>query len=574
MGKGCQGTKSWILVGWSTSKRYRKIQYDGQSNLTVTLLRPMQPARVKNLDTILHEHTVHRYFHCCIKSPSPKGGTLSLSKMPLQSKDSPIVIVGAGVFGLSSAINFAQSGYKNVTVFDQQPYHETGYDYERGCDAASADCNKIIRAAYGHEVWYQNLTLEAIKLWEEWNEDYAKRMRGNKTEPGVVMRDDRIYVNCGNYHFGSAENELNPFEKQSVKNIKAAGLGRTQYLFNEDPGEAERAKADGYGYAVDPFNLANEKKYEGYLDTIGGFVYADKACRYALGLAQRLGVRFDLDRQAGCFEQFVQQQQDNAPVMGIKTADGKIHPASLTIVACGGWTPGHILPEMDGLCETTAGSVATIQIPESSPLYKRMLPDNFPVFQWNVRGGENGSLYGFPLTEKGVLKIGYRGIKYTNPKPFDHDRVRSIPVTKWTSPSIAGLPEKSVQTIQKFLDTYIPELRQLHGIGPQSYETRLCWYTDSFDNQWVCDFVPGKPGVMVATGGSGHAFKFLPLLGRLVVERAESKSSESDLLSRLRWRALKDGEKPYNVLMKGFDNVHSLQRVKMIQTGDVAAAKL
>lgn len=56
----------------------------------------------------------------------------------LTQKDSPIVIVGAGVFGLSSAIHLAQRGFSNVNVFDKQPYHETLYDFENGCDAASA----------------------------------------------------------------------------------------------------------------------------------------------------------------------------------------------------------------------------------------------------------------------------------------------------------------------------------------------------------------------------------------------------------------------------------------------------
>lgn len=57
---------------------------------------------------------------------------------PLADKNSPIVIVGAGVFGLSSAVHLAKRGFGNVTVLDKQPYHETQYDFERGCDAASA----------------------------------------------------------------------------------------------------------------------------------------------------------------------------------------------------------------------------------------------------------------------------------------------------------------------------------------------------------------------------------------------------------------------------------------------------
>jgi sarcosine oxidase/L-pipecolate oxidase len=53
-------------------------------------------------------------------------------------KGAPVVIVGAGIFGLSTALHLARRGYTNVTVFDKQPYWETQYDFDAGCDAASA----------------------------------------------------------------------------------------------------------------------------------------------------------------------------------------------------------------------------------------------------------------------------------------------------------------------------------------------------------------------------------------------------------------------------------------------------
>lgn len=57
---------------------------------------------------------------------------------PLASKASPIIIVGAGIFGLSSAIHLAERGYTNVKILDKQAYHESQYSYDKGCDAASA----------------------------------------------------------------------------------------------------------------------------------------------------------------------------------------------------------------------------------------------------------------------------------------------------------------------------------------------------------------------------------------------------------------------------------------------------
>jgi sarcosine oxidase/L-pipecolate oxidase len=53
--------------------------------------------------------------------------------------------------------------------------------------------------------------------------------------------------------------------------------------------------------------------------------------------------------------------------------------------------------------------------------------------------------------------------------------------------------------------------------------TKLCWYTDSIDNSFLVDYVPGRPGVFVCSGGSGHGFKFLPILGREVVRILEGR---------------------------------------------------
>ncbi len=54
------------------------------------------------------------------------------------AKSAPILIVGAGVFGLSTALHLGQRGYTNVTVIDKQDYDKNLYSYDLGCDAASA----------------------------------------------------------------------------------------------------------------------------------------------------------------------------------------------------------------------------------------------------------------------------------------------------------------------------------------------------------------------------------------------------------------------------------------------------
>lgn len=67
------------------------------------------------------------------------------------SSDSKIIIVGAGVFGLSTSLWLARNGYTNITVFDRCAVDEKNYNPSDGCDGASADINKVFRAAYGKE---------------------------------------------------------------------------------------------------------------------------------------------------------------------------------------------------------------------------------------------------------------------------------------------------------------------------------------------------------------------------------------------------------------------------------------
>ena len=63
-------------------------------------------------------------------------------------------------------------------------------------------------------------------------------------------------------------------------------------------------------------------------------------------------------------------------------------------------------------------------------------------------------------------------------------------------------------------------------------ETRLCLYTDTTDGDFLIDRHPDVEGLVVATGGSGHGFKFAPVIGELVAETVSSGPRHD----RFRWR--------------------------------------
>ncbi|KAF4952812.1 hypothetical protein FSARC_12554, partial [Fusarium sarcochroum] len=282
------------------------------------------------------------------------------------TKTDAITIVGAGIFGLSTAIHLAQRGYKSVTVFDRQPYEKTLYSYTKGCDAASADINKIIRSAYGSQKVYQDLSLEAIESWKSWSEELLHDDAA--IPPGMTARDS-LWINNGDLSC-TDENVLPPFERATIESMEHSGFPDTQ-LVNNNTHHLDLAEKKGLTPHMQPF----AKKLLGVLDTTGGVTLADKACRFAMHKAKRSGVQFVLGQTAGKVISII--QGSDGRVLGISTADGKTHHAALTIVACGGWTPS-LIPELDGFAETTAGSVVIFKLPKD--LRERFSPSRFPAW--------------------------------------------------------------------------------------------------------------------------------------------------------------------------------------------------
>ncbi|KAI1408644.1 FAD dependent oxidoreductase [Hypoxylon sp. FL1857] len=458
---------------------------------------------------------------------------------------STIIVVGSGVFGISTALWLARSGYKDVTVLDMQDTAATAYDPLAGVDSASADLNKIIRFSYGDEIEYQRLATEAARMWDEWNREIADASADELPER-LKDGDRKLWWNAGLLRM-SSEPELGDFEIATLENMEREGIRELQFRTDDDA-DIARAKERGWAHKLDPCRRQERfGTHKAVLDSTAGFVYAYKSCAWAQHLAKKAGVKFILHPVHGKVVDIT--NKDGHPT--VHTADGVEHSADLVVVAGGGWTPS-LVPEVQGLLETTAGSVANIQIPKDHPdLWERFGPENQPVISWGSRQGKE--VYSLPRDENGVFKIGWRKTKWTNFKDVRGKRI-SVPKTAHiTEEKETRIPIEALNGIKEYITINFPELVPL-GIS----STRLCWYTDSIDNSFVVDFVPGRPGVVVCSGGSGHGFKFLPILGREVVKILEGKGSETVYGQMWRWRStseptrngLEEGEQGPRVLSK------------------------
>ncbi|MCZ7683454.1 MAG: FAD-dependent oxidoreductase [Sandaracinaceae bacterium] len=118
--------------------------------------------------------------------------------------------------------------------------------------------------------------------------------------------------------------------------------------------------------------------------------------------------------------------------------------------------------------------------------------------------------YGFGASDAGVVKIAHHGAGV----PVDPAARRDVPAD-------------AEPRFRAFLRDTLPELAEAPLAG-----SRLCLYCDSADGDpWIAR-VPDRPGLVVASGGSGHAFKLAPLLGEWIACEVEDGRGPA----RLGWR--------------------------------------
>jgi sarcosine oxidase/L-pipecolate oxidase len=213
-------------------------------------------------------------------------------------------------------------------------------------------------------------------------------------------------------------------------------------------------------------------------------------------------------------------------IEGILLNSGQSLHANLTILAAGAWS-SYLLPRsLKSLVSATGQVLAYLQLtPEES---KRL--ENIPVLL-----NESTGMFLIPPTSDGVLKIARHGFGYRNPvcladpEPIlneDEDIEVSLPSEDFTT-----LPEEAHYAFRTFLAQTLPWLASRPFIA-----TRICWYTDTPTGDFLIDFHPwyGK-SLLLATGGSGHGFKFLPVLGEKIVERIEGRLG-AELSELWKWR--------------------------------------
>ncbi|KAJ7244158.1 FAD dependent oxidoreductase [Mycena haematopus] len=382
--------------------------------------------------------------------------------------DRRTLIVGAGCFGLSTALALLKRGWTDVTVIDRATTLPAP-------DGASNDLNRIVRTSYSDK-FYAKLASDAIQAWkarDEWHDAYH--------ESGVLVLGSS----------GSVDYTHNAYLHDLEMGLRVVPLDSQAALRQVFPPQT---------------HLGSFWNRTGYLNRDGGWANAGQ------GISILMDQIIALKGKIIAGKNVIELIQHGQKTTAVRCSDGTVFDGlDLVVLATGSWT-GSAFPDlpMGKIFQATGQCIAMVQLtPDEADAYREC-----PVVLDFV-----SNFYIFPPNEQNLVKMAVHSAGYV--QSVGAKKI-STPRTITSSPE-GGLliPKTDVKELRDGLRMVYPALAEKPFVA-----TRMCWYNDSFDGDWVIGYHPESENSLVfATAGSGHAYKFLPVIGQLVADAIEGKLS-------------------------------------------------
>jgi sarcosine oxidase/L-pipecolate oxidase len=305
------------------------------------------------------------------------------------------------------------------------------------------------------------------------------------------------------------------YVSNSLANVRAIGTDKTEVL--NSPDDIKRVagleSSEGWGCGS-----------TGYVNWSSGWADAQGAMIWLREEVEKLNrVKFVVARA----KKVLIDHQTNT-VSGVRLDDGSELRADLTILAAGAWTASLI--DLRGICKATGQVLCYMPI---SPEEEAKMAPRPTIL--NLSHG----LFMIPPS-KGLLKVARHGHGYTNPTTIPHPEsddpnetiTVSLPFTAVDDPSQTA-PLEGQRDVRNFLAAIHPSL----AVPSRPFtHSKICWYTDTRDGDFLISHHPKYKGLFVATGGSGHGFKFLPVIGDAILECVMGRTPD-DFKGKWDWPA-------------------------------------
>ena len=388
-----------------------------------------------------------------------------------------VLIVGAGIFGTSTAYHLSQrhGDALRITVLDRAMAPSP--------QAASSDINKIVRADYS-KAFYMELAYEAM---ESWTRDPIMSQHFHQT--GWVMVDEK-------------DSDL---ADRIRKNFRESGRPDTSSDISLDE---VKSRWGGVLSGIDTSAYA-----KGYTNSSAGWADASSAVAAWMDEAVKAGVKQEVGEVSELLS-------DGGKLTGVRTSDGRTFSGEKIVLATGAWTP-YLMASLE----------LKMNIPAGDSIQKQIRAAGVCVAAFRLSEAEAQHYSQMP-----VLIYGAKGevmppnkdrfFKFTNANTFLNTQPHpetgqdiSVP-----SPDQHFVPESLKQQSIDIIRQRVPEMLK-NGRMPD--EWRLCWDVISPDqNQLITKHPdPRLSNLYFATAGSFHSWKFLPNIGKYVVNVLDGLSN-------------------------------------------------
>ncbi|EED19521.1 fructosyl amino acid oxidasesarcosine oxidase, putative [Talaromyces stipitatus ATCC 10500] len=401
-----------------------------------------------------------------------------------------ILIVGGGVFGLSTALSLSERHpNKQITLLEASPTIPNPH-------GSSVDTSRIIRADYSNPA-YTKLAAAGIKKWRntEWGHE------GRYTENGLAL----VYTE-GNF---DSEN----YTRKSYENVKK---------LLEEEGEGSESIAEKVVYLPDkaalekvvPRYAAGMNISGGYFNRGSGWGDAEAGVRFAkkkLDEMAKVVVRHGeverllFDETSSSSSSASQRRVTGAILKDTANGTTSTITADLIILATGAAT-GRLV-DLRGIVDATGQVLAYINITDEEQAQLAHMPTilSFSTGMFIIPPRNN------------LLKIARHAYGYLNPSdvpvPGSSQTMRvSLPVHD------LPIPAEGERACRQALREMLPAFAE----RPFA-RTRICWYSDTPTGDFLITYHPSHPNLFLATGGSGHGYKFFPVLGDQIVNALEGR---------------------------------------------------
>ncbi|KAK7534817.1 FAD dependent oxidoreductase [Phyllosticta citribraziliensis] len=387
-----------------------------------------------------------------------------------------VIVIGSGTWGTSTALELAKRGYTNVTCLDKRPFPSV--------DSAAYDLNKIIRTEYDEEL-YSEMAIEAIQAWRQPMFD------------GIFHETGWLVTTSGD---PEAARRLRQAYQNLVDRDQAKGV------------EFVEGKADIVKHVPQLAQAKGIADWKGFWNPQAGWAHARNALEKVGSEAMKLGVKFIGGPEGQMTGLSI---SPSGSLLGIKVASGAIHSASHYILSTGAaspallpsllaphlwskcWTLGHI--ECD---DAELAAFAGCPVVDNRELGFFFEPDR--------------------ATRRLKLCNEFQGYQYrvgrtTSPRGDGTPLDFSVPYYASEHPG-EPIPDEALAGMRRLVDAVLPQFSGRDIVGAS-----ICWCTDTADRHFLIDRHPRFPQLLLATGDSGHAFKFLPTMGSYIVDALEGK---------------------------------------------------